>query len=428
MPENPHMEQSNPHVRTAGGKTLAAGVIAVLLLLIGLFSVLWFTLDRQNQAVLRANLYNGAVMEIQKLLRGVEEMAVTEGAPGSRALATEGLNQLVAIQSSLDPGAFNRAGVDFDGFRARTAAFIAEKDVSVSNTASIKALGIVTAEGGKLRDALVADEVKARANAQRSATLTRVLLGCAALISIASTAFIFWVFFRRVAGPLRRAVAVAERISGGDLSLAISAENAGEATPLMAALDTMQRRLSRLALQVRETTSAVVDSATQVNSGNNDLSSRTQHQASTLEQTAASMEQIASSAREVADNTQRADAISQKAVAAARTGGTVVANTVEKFNRIQESSRRIGEIIGVIDGIAFQTNILALNAAVEAARAGEQGRGFAVVAAEVRAGAAQRHRRARDQGPDYHVGRSHQVGHRTDTRHRRRHEKYRGLQ
>jgi methyl-accepting chemotaxis protein len=370
----------------AGSTTLAAGVIAVLLLLIGLFGVLWFTLDRQNQAVRRADVYNSAVTEIQKLLRGVEEMTVTEGAPASRALATEGLNQLVAAQSSLDTGALaGRAHVDFDAFRAHAAAFIAEKDVSVSNTAAIKALGVVTTEGGKLRDALVRDEIQARAYARHAATLTRILLLCAALISIVSTAFIFWVFFRRVAAPLRRAVAVAERISGGDLSRPISAAGAGEAAPLMTALDAMQQRLSQLALQVRDTTRTVVESATQVNSGNNDLSARTQEQASTLEQTAASMEQIASSAREVADNTKRADEISQKAVAAARTGGTVVANTVEKFNRIQDSSRRIAEIIGVIDGIAFQTNILALNAAVEAARAGEQGRGFAVVATEVRA-------------------------------------------
>ena len=371
---------------TAGGRTLAAGVIFVLLLLIALFSVLWFTLDRQNQAVRRAELYNGAVMEMQKLLRGVEEIAVTEGAPASRALASEGLNQLTAIQSALDANALDGdAGIDFDGFRARTTAFIAEKDVSVSNTAAVKMLGSLTAEGGKLRDALVRDEVQARANARRAATLTRILLLCAALLSIAGTAFIFWMFYRRVARPLRGAVAVATRISSGDLSQPISSEHAGEAVPLMVALDAMQRRLSRLAFQVRETTQSVVESATQVNSGNDDLSERTQEQASTLEQTAASMEQITGSAREVADNTKRANEISQLAVAAARSGGTVVAHTVQKFNVIQESSKRIAEITGVIDGIAFQTNILALNAAVEAARAGEQGRGFAVVAAEVRA-------------------------------------------
>ena len=391
MPEAPLTDHSQPQASAddtgaTGSKTLAAGVIAVLALLIALFSVLWFTLDRQNQAVRRADLYNSAVTEIQKLLRGVEEMAVSEGATGSRALASEGLSQLVAIQSALDKGALEgKAGIDFETFRSRATAFIAEKDVSVSNTAAIKALGTVTTDGGKLRDALAADEVKARANAQQAATLTRILLLCAALISVSGTALIFWVFYRRVARPLRGAVAVATRISSGDLSQAITTEKAGEAEPLMIALQTMQRRLSRLALQVRETTNAVVTSATQVDSGNSDLATRTQEQASTLEETAASMEQIASSAREVADNTKRANDVSQKAAAAARTGGTVVSNTVVKFNAIQDSSRRIAEIIGVIDGIAFQTNILALNAAVEAARAGEQGRGFAVVAAEVRA-------------------------------------------
>ncbi len=391
VPDSPRTKDLGATARRAdlnasGGRTLAAGVIFVLVLLIGLFGALWFTLDRQNQAVRRAETYNGAVTEVLKFLRGVEEIAVTEGSDASRALAANGLNQLLVLQSSLDKGAYDRnAGIDFNALRTHAKAFIAEKDVSVSNTAAIKALGLVTTDGGKLRDALMRDEVEARANARRAATLTRILLLCAALISIAGTACIFWVFFRRVARPLRRAVAVAERISGGDLSQSISADGAGEAAPLMNSLDIMQQRLSQLALQVRETTSAVVASAQQVNGGNSDLSARTQHQASTLEQTAASMEQITGSARDVADNTRRANDVTLKAAAAARSGGTVVAHTVEKFGLIQESSRRIAEIIGVIDSIAFQTNILALNAAVEAARAGEQGRGFAVVAAEVRA-------------------------------------------
>src|SRR5688572_447487 len=322
---NDRTRTSTDNGTQSGSKTLAAGVISVLLLLIALFSVLWFTLDRQNQAVRRADLYNRAVAEIQKLLRGVEEIAVTEGAPASRSLATEGLNQLVAIQPSLDKGALDgRAGVDFATLRTRATAFIAEKNVSVSNTDAIKALGMVSAEGGKLRDALVLDEVQARASAQRAATLTRILLLCAALLSTASTAFIFWIFHRRVTRPMGHAVAVAERISGGDLSLAISADNAGEATRLMIALDAMQQRLSRLALDVRETTGAVVESATQVSTGSSDLSARTQEQATTLEQTAASMEQITASAREVAENTRLADQVSQKAVTAARSGGTIV--------------------------------------------------------------------------------------------------------
>lgn len=158
-----------------GRKTLAAGVIAVLLLLIALFGVLWFTLGRQNLAVRRADLYNSAVAEIQKLLCGMEEMPVTEGAPASRSLATEGLAQLIALQASLDSGALSgRANIDFEAFRAHATAYIAEKDVSVSNTAAIKALGVVTVQGAKLRDALIVDEVQARGNAQRAATTTPV--------------------------------------------------------------------------------------------------------------------------------------------------------------------------------------------------------------------------------------------------------------
>jgi methyl-accepting chemotaxis protein len=147
----------------------------------------------------------------------------------------------------------------------------------------------------------------------------------------------------------------------------------------------MQRRLARLAQEVRETAGTVAESAVQVSAGSANLSSRTEEQATTLEETAASMEQVTASARDSAANSGRANDIAQKAVAAAHGGGKVVDSAVDKINAIQESSRKIAEIIGVIDGIAFQTNILALNAAVEAARAGEQGRGFAVVASEVRA-------------------------------------------
>jgi methyl-accepting chemotaxis protein len=277
------------------------------------------------------------------------------------------------------------ATLDFSELRKQAAAFISEKDVSVSNIEAMILLGKISTQAGKLNDALQRDEVVALAAKQRAIRLTHFLLLGAALISLAGTAFIFWMFYRRVTRPLRGAVAVAERISSGDLSQAIVKDNAGETARLVAALQMMQQRLAQLVQDVRDTTGVVVDSAAQVSGGSTNLSARTEEAASTLEQTAASMKEITTSSRETAENAKRAHDISQQAAAAAKAGGMVVAGAVEKITAIQESSRQIADIIGVIDGIAFQTNILALNAAVEAARAGEQGRGFAVVAAEVRA-------------------------------------------
>jgi methyl-accepting chemotaxis protein len=368
-----------------GRATLATGIIYVLLLIV-VFVVVGATLARQNRAVRQADLYGNAVTVVQKLLRGVNEVAVTEGALSSRELATSALKELMALRSALDADTIEgRASINFADLQKRIEAFVADKDVSISNVEAMISLGKISTEAGRLSDALSADEAAARERAAQAARITLLLLACAALIALAGTAVIFWMFYRRVTRPLRGAVAVAERISSGDLSLSVATDNAGEAARLMAALDTMQRNLAQLAHDVRDTTGVVVDSAAQVSSGSTNLSARTEEAASTLEQTAASMEEITTSSRDTAANAKRAHDVSQQAAAAAKAGGTVVAGAVEKITAMQHSSRQIAEIIGVIDGIAFQTNILALNAAVEAARAGDQGRGFAVVASEVRA-------------------------------------------
>ncbi len=189
---------------------------------------------------------------------------------------------------------------------------------------------------------------------------------------------------RAIATPLREAAAMAHRVASGDLTVRIETDGQGEFGQLMQALQAMDENLTRMVNDIRTSAEAIHTSAAEVASGNANLSQRTEEQASTLEQTATSMEQLTTAVHENTESARKANVLAKNANAVAAQGGQVVSEVVTTMNQIQESSRKIADIISVIDSIAFQTNILALNAAVEAARAGEQGRGFAVVASEVR--------------------------------------------
>jgi methyl-accepting chemotaxis protein len=189
---------------------------------------------------------------------------------------------------------------------------------------------------------------------------------------------------RSITRPVKAAVATAQRIAGLDLTQPVEVRGTGETAELLGALARMQQALRELVHEVRSSTESISTASSQIAAGNTDLSQRTEEAAANLQQTAASIEQMNGTVQNSAGNARTADQLATSAAQVAEQGGQKVAEVVATMGEIDSSSRRIADIIGVIDGIAFQTNILALNAAVEAARAGEQGRGFAVVAGEVR--------------------------------------------
>jgi methyl-accepting chemotaxis protein len=193
-----------------------------------------------------------------------------------------------------------------------------------------------------------------------------------------------WALIRSITRPLASGVELAQRVAAGDLSARVDVSGRDEVSALMQALAQMTESLTRMVGSVRDTSEQIGVASAEVAQGNGDLSVRTEQAASSLQQTASSMEQLTGTVRASADSARQASQLAAGAAGVAERGGAVVAKVVSTMDEIHTSSKKIADIIGTIDGIAFQTNILALNAAVEAARAGEQGRGFAVVAAEVR--------------------------------------------
>jgi methyl-accepting chemotaxis protein len=263
-----------------------------------------------------------------------------------------------------------------DGKKEEAFAFLVDKTIPARN-----ALLAALSDSVKLQESALTNELQTiEDDARHTLTGMLVLSGCI----ISGLLALSW----HVSAVLRRRVNTSCEVSGrvrdGDLTVAVVDDAKDEFSPLLASLGEMQASLVRIVGSVRDNAESVATASAQIAQGNQDLSSRTEEQASALQQTAATMDELGSTVRNNADNSRQANQLALNASGVATQGGEVVSQVVETMKGINDSSQRIADIIGTIDGIAFQTNILALNAAVEAARAGEQGRGFAVVASEVR--------------------------------------------
>ncbi len=278
--------------------------------------------------------------------------------------------------------AHTQMGIDyrkgFDAFKA------AEFDSTAGDVAVAgmdrEPARLLAESGKKIAADSAATSADAAARADRATLVSIVLM----LVVGAAGAAAGVVLSRRITRPVDDALGLARAIAGGDLTSHVRVVGSDEIAQLLKALSVMQGSLSGVVGNVRANSESVSTAAVQISQGANDLSQRTEEQASALQEAASSMEQLGATVRQNAENALSANQLALGASSVARKGGEVVGEVVETMKGINDSSKRVVDIIGVIDGIAFQTNILALNAAVEAARAGEQGRGFAVVASEVR--------------------------------------------
>ncbi len=310
-----------------------------------------------------------AVERITKVQKDIQAMALTEEDKALMAKIAE-LRKTVTAASTKATELKTAGNLD----AAR------EQLKSQFNPAVTAYLGALN-EFVALQDKLKADEQQVL-NAQRSSAVTIAWSVTVAIVLLLLLGAAWLV--KSIQSPLQLALQLTQRIAEGDLTARATSDSRDEFGQLLQALDRMAMELRRLVSEVRHGVDSVSTASGEIATGNHDLSARTEQTASNLQQTASSMEQLTATVTQSADTARQATQLASSAAEAAQRGGTVVTQVTDNMNEITASSRKISDIIGVIDGIAFQTNILALNAAVEAARAGEQGRGFAVVAGEVR--------------------------------------------
>ncbi len=387
-----------------------AGLMSVLLLCIGGLG-LW-GLVQTNQALhalYQDNLVTTSEMhQIEALLlRNRLALAVAQVTPDAATIkssTTEVENNIAAITRLWDgylarPHDAQESALAqrFTEDRKRfvqegllvTVAALKANDIPAAQRAVVEKIRPLYTPVGDAIKAMIALQFEA---ARKAADATEARYTTIRAVAIASTVtgLLFAVLFaaalvRGISRSLGQAIAVAETIAQGNLTQPVTVQGQDEAAQVLHALGAMQQQLTGIVSTIRAGGENLASASAQISSGNHDLASRTEQQASALEQTAAAMEQLNATVQQNADNARQAQQLSANASAVAVKGGEVMGQVVSTMHEIHTSSGKIADIIGVIDGIAFQTNILALNAAVEAARAGEQGRGFAVVATEVRA-------------------------------------------
>ena len=325
-----------------------------------------------SDAVL-AQQYDAKVKELNTAIGKIQEAIVARtSAPGEKAVLDQVLVQHRAVQAAT----------------AKTWDLKGEGDVVETQRFADEQLAPQVARFLQAQDAFVAtleksrEAVVATAGERRMRYMAEGLVVAALLMAL--FLFMAWRLVRSITTPLQQAGQLIDAIAAGDLTQDLRSERKDEFGHMLRALSAMAARLRGVVGNVRAGVESVSEASGEIALGNQDLSARTEQTAANLEETAASMEELTATVTQSADTARQANQLASHAAQAAERGGVVVEQVVSSMQHITESSRRIGDIIGVIDGIAFQTNILALNAAVEAARAGEQGRGFAVVAGEVR--------------------------------------------